>query len=316
MNYHRVLLVVLFSFIHLLIYAEKSPVNKSLYHLIDDSVVHIVTELDSERLSKVHYNLVDDPIDVVIVTHPKDKETLDDCINGIRENCHKVGRIIVVSPLKLTDQAEWFDEKKYPFTVDDMIVAIGKGDKKKGEKYFQYHWRPPGWYLQQLLKLYAPFVIPNISSNVLVVDADTIFMNPVEFLNDSFGGLFCDSHLIAKKRYLNFAERFIPGMKRIYPHSYGVCHHMLFQRSILEDLFNLVEKHFHTTFWEAFCLNISLDKDKGASEYQMYYTFAFNRTHQVDIRPLKWTNSAKLEQRNSFKKRGYHFVSFHDYLRN
>ncbi len=270
---------------------------------------------EKNHLSKVHYHFANDPIDAVIVCHPKDQETLNYCIEGIRENCQQVRRIIVVSPIQLTDKCEWFDEKNFPFTKEDVVLAIGRGDQATADKYFHKHWRPPGWYFQQLLKLYAPFIIPGISSNVLIVDADTVFLNPVKFLNHSLGGLFCFSDLTAKQRYLKFAERLVPGVKRIAPKAYGVCHHMLFQRPILEDLFKIVEKHYHTEFWNAFCSCVNLYHDKGASEYQAYYTFALNRTKQVGVRKLKWTNSAELSQRSYFKSLGYHFVSFHDYMR-
>ena len=39
------------------------------------------------------------------------------------------------------------------------------------------HGRQEGWWLQQLLKLYSFQVIKNISSNILIVDSETIFYN-------------------------------------------------------------------------------------------------------------------------------------------
>lgn len=276
---------------------------------------HLLVQAETKHPKKIHYQLADDPIDVVIVSHPKDQETLDLAIEGIKENCNNIGRVIVVSSVKLSDKCEWFDEKDFPFSLQDVIKAIGKGDQAKSEKYFETHYRPPGWYLQQLLKLYAPFVIPGISSNVLVLDADAIFMNPVEFLNDSFGGLFCYSTLRAKNRYLDHAARVLPGYKRVYPKVYSVCHHMLFQQAILKDLFDTVEQHHGTTFWNAFCQCVDIDGSGGASEYEIYYNFALRRTDQVQLRKLKWKNSSSVEQRDQFKRKGYHFVAFHSYMK-
>lgn len=264
----------------------------------------------------LHYPLTNDPIDVVIVTHPKDKETLDYCIDGIRENCSQVRRVIVVSKEKLTENAEWFDERRYPFSFEDVYLAIGRGDKKTSEKFFHHHGRPAGWYLQQLLKLYAPFVIPGISSNVLVIDSDTVFMNPVEFLNGSCGGLFGISYDPPKERYLEHAARLLPGYHRIYPEFYSVCHHMLFQKPILKDLFKTVEAYHRTEFWVAFCSCVDLHNDKGAcSEYEIYYNYALTQTSQVELRELKWINSGKLYKKDSYQKSGYHYVSFHSYWR-
>lgn len=275
---------------------------------------HVFLEAKTTRQIKKHYDLADDPIDVVIVTHPKDKETLDLCIEGLKENCENIRRIILVSSEKLTDQCEWFDEKQFPFSIDDVALAIGRGSKKRSELFFKGHCRYPGWYFQQLLKLYSPYVIPGISSNVLVVDSDTIFMNPVKFTNESNGGLFCYSKLRAKKRYLLFAKRLLPGYKRIYPQVYSICHHMLFQKPILDDLFKTVEKYHGTSFWKAFCRSVDLNR-KMASEYEIYFNFALRHTNQVELRGLKWTNSGDLNKKEQFKKEGYKFVSFHTYMR-
>ncbi len=264
---------------------------------------------------KTYYNLKNEPIDVVIVAHPKDQETLDDCIDGIRENGGQIGRVIVVSATKLSDKAEWFNEEKFPFSKEQIIYTIGKGNKKKIAEFKKQGM--VGWYLQQLLKLYASFVIPDISSNVLVLDADTIFMNPVEFLNPQNGAFFCFKEKppgSRKKAYFQHAQRFLPDYRTMSP--YPVCHHMLFQRAILKDLFETVEKYHGTSLWKAFCLCVDLDRHpKAASEYEIYYNFAFRHTDQVALRPLRWTTSADLDSKEQLKMMGYHFVTFHTFLR-
>jgi hypothetical protein len=268
--------------------------------------------------SEEHYKrylLCDDPIDVVIVTHPKDKVTLDECIKGIRENCNKVRRVIVVSSERLTNQAEWFDEKQFPFSLEDVAMTIVRYNKEKRETFFSNpRSHALGWYFQQLLKLYAPFVIPDISSNVLILDSDTLFMNRVEFLNDTFGGLLCFNSAQGNPGYFEHAKRLVPGYERIYPEVYSVCHHMLFQKPILEDLFQTVEEYHGTKFWIAFCLCVGT-KNKGASEFEIYFNYALRHTDQAELRPLKWTNSGDLSQKQKFKRKGFHFVSFHSYLR-
>jgi hypothetical protein len=39
-----------------------------------------------------------------------------------------------------------------------------------------------GWYLQQLLKLYASFVIKDLLNDYLVIDADVYFLKPINSL--------------------------------------------------------------------------------------------------------------------------------------
>lgn len=264
---------------------------------------------------KVHYHLNDDCIDVVIASHEKDKETLNDCIEGIKENCERVRRVIVISAKKLTNHAEWFDESAFPFNKRNIAFIMARGNKEKAKRFYYSTGSHPGWYYQQLLKLYASFVIPNLSSNVLVIDADTIFLNPVEFLTESGGGLFSISHQPVEERYFRHAKRLLPDYQRIYPQHYSVCHHMLFQRAILKDLFHAVEKFHGVSFWKAFCQCVDFDGERGASEYEIYYNFALRHTDQVHIRELKWINSAHLDEKNLFKNAGYHFVSFHTYMR-
>lgn len=266
-------------------------------------------------IPKTTYPFPQDPIDVVIVSHPKDKDTLDLVIEGIKTNCSEVRRVIVVSSEPLTPKAEWFNEANYPFTKDEINLQIGRGDVNVGKRFIAQYGRGRGigWYYQQLLKLYASYVIPDISSNVLVIDADTVFLNPVSFTNESGGGLFCIADKI-KDRYINHAKRLVPGYKRANPKYFSVCHHMLFQRMILDDLFTLVEQHHGTEFWKAFCNCVDLHEG-GASEYEIYYSFAFSKTDQVEVRPLKFENSPYLKRINSYRKQGYHFVSFHSYMR-
>ena len=263
---------------------------------------------------KIQYPLTSDPIDVVIVTHPKDKVTLNFCIEGIRKNCENIGRIIVVSSEKLTDEAEWFDEANYPFSKDDVALEIVRGDKKRVKKFFVGYQRA-GWYYQQLLKLYSAFTIPDISCNVLVVDADTIFLNPVKFLKKSGGGLFCRGHLETRERYLEHAKRILPEYTQGLSEHFCICHHMLFQKPILDRLFEEVFEKHQVPFWQAFCRCVDLEH-AGASEFEIYYNFAFSTTDQVGMQTLKWINSPSFGRRKEFQKEGYHFASFHTYMRN
>ena len=93
------------------------------------------------------YPLTADPIDVVIVTHPKDSGTLDMCIDGIRTYGENIGRVIVVSSEPLTDKAEWFDEAGYPFSKADVSLQIGRDDPQVAEEFFARRGHPVGWYL-------------------------------------------------------------------------------------------------------------------------------------------------------------------------
>jgi hypothetical protein len=244
-----------------------------------------------DAAEKIIYPFSAELVDVVIPCTDKDLISLEMCIAGIRENC-QVRRVIVVSDRKLTDSAEWFDEANYPFSKQDVAFELVNHDLVKAKSLLTAPGSRVGWYFQQLLKLYAPFTIPEVSSNLLVLDADTVFLNPVEFLNDRFGGLYNvgQQH---NSSYFQHADRLTGGVvKKIHSKYSGISHHMLFQRSVMEDLFDLVECTHQQPFWIAFCQSVD-EKElsfSGASEYELYFNFVLSRTDQVNIRKLLWQN--------------------------
>lgn len=262
-----------------------------------------------------HYPLTDEPIDVVIPTTDKDLPTLERCIGGIKKFGKNIRRVIVVSKKRVTNNAEWFPEANYPFSLHDVAFAICQQDSTETEKFLNKKNSRGGWYLQQLLKLYAPFVIPEISSNVLVLDSDTIFLHPVTFLNEQNGALFNvgDEY---NKEYFVHADKLTNGLV-VKKHSNfsGITHHMLFQRPLLKDLITTVEEIHQEPFWQAFCHFVNKTKVSGASEYEIYFNFALSQTDQVAIRPLKWKNVTSFRSLHKAKKKGFHYVSSHSWQR-
>lgn len=266
--------------------------------------------------ASITYDFINEPIDVIIPCTSKDTATLDLCIKGIRENCNQVRRIIVVSDKKLTDKAEWFDEKLFPFTKEEVAYYLVGENAMVAKKYLAAPQPRVGWYLQQLVKLYAPFVIPDISSNVLHLDSDTIFLNPVTFMDESGGGLYnpgSEYHM----PYFVHMDKLLPGLKRVFPPYSGISHHMLLQKSALEDLFRSVEATHNMDLWKAYCKCVA-KKDlfsSGAASDEVYFNFVFARTKQVSIRCLKWDNVPRIKDIPKYKKLGYHYISCHSWMR-
>ena len=262
------------------------------------------------------YHFAQDPIDVVIPCTKKDLDTLELCIKGIRKNCRNVRRIIIISDSPLSQNAEWFDEKKFPFTMEDAAFYLVGCDSVKAQEYLSSPQPRVGWYFQQLLKLYAPFVIPGISSNVLHLDSDTVFLNPVSFVDESGAGLYnpgTEYHM----PYFDHISKLVPGVTRIYPEHSGISHHMLLQREPLQDLFSTVEATHNMELWKAFCLSVD-SKDlylSGAASDELYFNFVFSKTNQVNLRMLKWANISKIKEMSSYRKKGYHYVSCHSWMR-
>jgi len=272
----------------------------------------------SNQNIKTTYTFSPDPIDVIIPCHAKDKRTLDLVIKGIKENGKNIRRIIIISAQPLSELAEWVPEDIFPFSKKDLINAIAKENKeliKKVSKSSRI-----GWIYQQLLKLYSPFVIENISPNVLALDADTVFLNPVEFMNEKSEPYFnvgTEHH----RPYFEHAAKLLDHpftITKLFPRHSGICHHMLLQKPVLEDLFEKIEEKSGMAAWKTLCFHVNLAHLRGScmSEYEIYFNFIMSRTDQAKIRKLKWANAAYRSHTISrYKNHGYHYVSCHAYIK-
>ena len=73
---------------------------------------------------KITYKLTPEPIDVVIPCSPKDLETLELCIQGLKDFAINIRRIIIISETRLTESAEWIPETIFPFSRKDIASEI------------------------------------------------------------------------------------------------------------------------------------------------------------------------------------------------
>lgn len=269
------------------------------------------------HVAATHYSFTNNPIDVVIPCHAKDLPILEICIEGVRKNGENIGKIYVISKTRLTENAEWVDESLFPFTPKMVTRRVfGDGFSIIMNKYFQ---KRGGWIYQQLLKLYAFQVIPSLSDNTLILDADTVFLNSVSFLS-SEGNPLMNYREKEKDVFSNYIKKFLPEMKDESPVS-GITHHMVFQKPVLEDLFSVIENHYKVTFWQAFCdccrfsLPLKSNRDLYPTEYGIYFNFLSSHSDQMQLRQLKYDNIGDLNQISEYQENGYHYVSIHSYLR-
>lgn len=269
-----------------------------------------------EKPAKQFFLINPAPIDVVIVCHEKDQRTLDLAIQGIKQYGNNIRNIITVSEKPLTQQALWFDESQFPFSRFDIAMIIFNNDEVKARAYIAHQKTRIGWIYQQLLKLYAMYVIPDISSNVLVIDADTIFLKPTSFIDEQGNGFFnvgTEYHI----PYFVHARKVIPWFERIYPEHSGISHHMLFQKAILDDFMNTLRTIHHIEPWQALCSFIAHDELFGSSlsEFELYFNFTLAKTDQITIRPLKFKNSAFSQKEiDKAKQENCSYISCHSYL--
>lgn len=76
----------------------------------------------------------------------------------------------------------------------------------------------------------------------------------------------------------------------------GICHHMLFGKKYINEIFELVEEKHKKPFWQVFILCVEEHKnhhldadDSGASEYEVYFNYMVkNHNNDIIIRNLAW----------------------------
>ena len=102
--------------------------------------------------------------DILILIGPEDKDILTKQIEFTKKNIIGYRKIFLLSydPTIMIEGCITINENIFPFTIDTVAAFHGKLKRN-------------GWYLQQLLKLYAGIVIPNILDRYLVIDCDTFF---------------------------------------------------------------------------------------------------------------------------------------------
>jgi hypothetical protein len=237
--------------------------------------------------------------DIVIPVGPNDKNVIVNMVNTTKQNVIGYRNIYLVSydPNIIIEGCIVIDENIFPFNKEIISTYIGKNERI-------------GWYLQQLIKLYASLVIKDILSNYLVIDSDTYFLRPVTFFSNrkplyNYG---TEYHL----PYFDHMTKLHPTLTKQTQYS-GICHHMMFQRKIIEQLFELVQTYHNTEFYKAFlqCINKKDILGSGASEYEIYFNFL--HIYQKDnfiIRKFNWENTSQIVM-----KKNIDYISCHWYMR-
>lgn len=252
--------------------------------------------------------------DIVIPVHKKDLAVLEYCIAAARKKIVGARRIITISKERYTNNAEWFAESQFPFDMEFVKKYVGAGSC--------------GWYFQQLLKLYAPLVIPDILPNVMILDSDTVFFRKTKMFdkeNRPFYNISKDQKITMKPfdiRVEEHIQKLWPEISRYkIPQELqefsGICHTMIFNREIILDLFEKVEKYDKDgdKFYKIFLKHAN--ENHSASEYQIYFNFLLIfHFDKIALRRLRYKNTADLDIKKYQRRFKYHYCSFHSYLRN
>lgn len=227
--------------------------------------------------------------DIVVPLGPDDHER---CLQALpftqknvleHRNIYIVTQAATIEKLKAASSFDThvhlIDEACFPFDFTDLAVHIGAIKRR-------------GWYLQQLIKLYAGFIIPGILERWLVIDADTFFLKPTYFLED--GKACYNIGTEYSRHYFIHVTRLLPTLHRYDEKLGGITHHMMFEARFVKELFTRVEAVHGKPFWRAFmdCIEPEEYPRSGASEYEIYFNFLLiYHKSEIVLRQLHWENT-------------------------
>ena len=240
--------------------------------------------------------------DIVIPLGPKDLNNICKQIECTIKNVIGYRNIYIVSSVNVACPGTIFiDESIFPF-ADQIAIFHNKNERN-------------GWYLQQLIKLYAGIIIPDILDRYLVIDADTYFLKPTQFIN-SYNQCQYNFGREYNCHYFDHMQRLHPDFERMYELS-GICHHMMFETRFVKEMMNKVGEinMADNPFWEIFLEKVDPwlrhGYGSGASEYELYFNYVCKyHLDEIEIRELTWDNVKTLDFNVDLD-----YVSHHHYLR-
>jgi uncharacterized short protein YbdD (DUF466 family) len=220
--------------------------------------------------------------DIVIPVGPDDISIIHNQIEYTKLNIIGYRNIYIISydPTLEVKDCIIVSETLFPFNKE-LIQKSGCADYRCG------------WYLQQLLKLYAGLIIPDILDTYLIIDGDTFFLKPVSFMEENK----CLYNYLGEywKLYFSHMKKLHPSFEKVDLNKSGVTHHMMFQTKYVRELMDLVENyHGKYNFYEIFLECIDHIDRSGASEYEIYFNYMLKyHPDEIKWRELKHKNKKR-----------------------
>ena len=211
------------------------------------------------------------PISVVVPAITKDVKPLKLCLAAANQ--------LIRQPIR----ARWVVG---PESIELRIVAAEAGwdfvceDRLLPRPASELNCR--GWVLQQFVKFGAAFHVP--TEDYLVLDADTVFVSPQEFVRGGKTVLrYSDQYELLYGRSL----RMILGNDRRFPVSF-VTHHMMFNRETVKEMLEMTERRFEKSWWLAFLEDVDRGHLISFSEFELYGNYVVNQPGWTDKYTLEY----------------------------
>jgi len=235
--------------------------------------------------------------DIVIPVGPHDSSIIAQQLEYTKKNIVGYRNIYLIAydPALAFEGCITVPETMFPFSVETVAKYHGKMDRN-------------GWYLQQLLKLYAGFIIPDILERYLVIDSDTFFLKPTKFFDN--GKCLYNYGTENYRPYFEHMRRLDPRFSRQIADKSGICHHMMFETKYVKEIIDIVEANHKGAFYNIFLSSVTDIRGSGASEYEIYFNYLVQyHPDKIIIRSLSWRNMERLELNSDNDYISYHWHS-------
>jgi FkbM family methyltransferase len=265
----------------------------------DFSIINNLTLRGWQEDAIYKKNIVLNSFDIVIPVGPNDKDIIIKQIEYTKKNIIGYRNIYLIcyDPNIIIDGCITINENIFPFSLNTVSNIHGKLNRN-------------GWYLQQLLKLYALITIPEILERCLIIDSDTFFLKPTIFINNNkclynYGSEY-------HNKYFEHMLKLDKDLIKVDNAKSGICHHMMFEKKYINELISKIEEKHNDKFYNVFLKMVTDFTGSGASEYEMYFNYMLkNYSNKITIRPLKWINTTSIVNINPV----YDYISYHWYMR-
>lgn len=231
--------------------------------------------------------------DVLIMVTEKSLGILRSMIPYCRQNI-KAKKIYLVAPARIRHAVEdihgtfFVDETMvYPGLTLGKVETIMESISGKKER--------AGWYLQQFLKMAWAYKCEDEA--YIVIDADTIPLNPLYFMNEDGQYLFTQKIEHHKPYFDTIDVLFSGDVKRAGDFSF-IAEHMIFDRQIMKEMISKIEQDtalMGDRFFEKILRAIDpFDiNGSGFSEFETYGNYMFKfYNDKVVLRKLRTQREA------------------------
>lgn len=200
--------------------------------------------------------------------------------------------------------------------IDEETVLPNMNFKSIKKLKIPYFPKRAGWYFQQLLK-YGVYNLDSLSENYIVLDADTIILKPIEFIqNRKYNFLISEEYNMPY--FVNYQNILKEDANRKFSF---ISQYMVFNKTILKTLLNKIEFNFnHISSWNWIILeNLTGTTPSLFSEYETYGNFIKNNyPTKCNFIELKWLREGSQILGTMFPKKNqllkyeseYYLISF------